>query len=1586
MKHLGLLLVVTILSFSANLVRAQVGNDNPTGPSGVFNGNVNTACSYDPYTGNASRSVVDLSMAGGVGSYPLTFARTSNSRYQASQSYQFGGAGGWRHSYTWEIDDSDILDESQYSPVTSYSVHFPDGRTINFGLSDGDIYFRGGPGIRERFQPRGVGNLAYLILPDGGKVEFLATLRNLWDSDTSTWRHYFSYRAQAIIDPSGLRTTFTYNSDGSLNTIQEPAGRWIQLVYVTTSWITSHGRDKVIHHITGSDGRQVFYNYSIASFAPGSATYTRLDNVVYPSDPGLSAPTAYYSYQAPNVPDYWSGYDGYPLLSTASDPMYAGPMKNISYTYATSNNADGSSPVVGQILSENSGATGQPVSSLTVYGNTRTDTRGDGPSRTFTYLSAFLQSDTDFYNVAESFHYDANGYTDQITDRNQHTTTLQRNPLNGNVTRVTFPSTPGDTPSGTPQGTIVFTYGGSGSLDPNNSDANNPYYLFSVEDEAHNVTKYWRTPNKRIEHIDYPDTGYEAFTYNSFGQPLTHQLRTGGAESFSYTTSGLLETYRGPDHASGNPTTRYQYGGLNTVSGETYAPGAYLGDPTYTTSRDYNARGQLTVTTLPTDPVDGIRHTIVNAYNPNNDGTLSSVTDPLGHVTSYTYDDYKRLRTATTPQRFSGDTTPRTTYLSYDTNQGTGDDYTHTDANVTRLTLPSGKLARISYDPNFRKSFVTASAADGVTDASTTGFIYDYAGNLTTVKRPDPSTGQASSSRATNFNYDERNRLYSTTDAINPATTRTYDAGGRLSSEQRPNGQTITYDSYDAMNRVLQQTVGQYPSPNAVTINTYWPSGLLHTMRDPNQNVYTYVYDLLGRKTSVTYPPDSGYVTRSDSYTYDAVTGNLVTHTNRAGNIQTFTFDNLNRQTHFEWNDGSTPWQNTVYDAASRVKQVINTFATVNFDYLDDNLLNSQREITASNDHTNTYTYDADGNRASITYPSTYQFQHNYNGRNQPGSIVLPNYGTVASYAYDRAGNRQQRSLHNQTVTDYAPVDALDRSSWVRHTFTGGQTAQFDYAFDEVNRLKYEQRDSGTADGYSYDKAGQIIGMIWNGTFSSGTVNGPTLPLSYDAAGNRTGTWGIISYSANHLNEYTEVDGSPITSDAKGNLESYNGWTYTYDAQNRLQYAVNGGTTLQFWYDGLNRQIVRYMNVNGAVTITRSVWDGWNLIEERDQNDSPVEFYLHGARTDELVARFGGAYGTTWYCQDGRGNTSHLVGDGNEVLERYKYGLAGEPQIFDPSGNARSQSAWDNRFLFQGREYLKETGLYDYRNRFYLFGLGRFLQPDPTGFAGDPSNLYRYCGGDPVNRSDASGLGPKIPLQKERGGAEGVADRITVSDTLPDFGLEWRDVNSLGGLGNLTQGGGRGTGDGGGFTLTRSLDSNQVGRVRQAQTPRSTQGFWTSPDGLPTGSAWVALIEVLAAIEEGPEAGVKVYQWAEVNIFNEILDQGGAIGFSKFDQVSFHGLGTFSATNDGSDIFFKGHVWSAVLGEDFAIDYRFWVNLSPLNNSAFIIGIHDAYPSYMVNVNGTPIYYFHEQGGPIGGPILLASPFSPIFGWASARW
>ena len=55
-------------------------------------------------------------------------------------------------------------------------------------------------------------------------------------------------------------------------------------------------------------------------------------------------------------------------------------------------------------------------------------------------------------------------------------------------------------------------------------------------------------------------------------------------------------------------------------------------------------------------------------------------------------------------------------------------------------------------------------------------------------------------------------------------------------------------------------------------------------------------------------------------------------------------------------------------------------------------------------------------------------------------------------------------------------------------------------------------------------------------------------------------------------------------------------------------------------------------------------------------------------------------------------------------------------------------------------QWIPELGIYDYRHRMYHPSLGRFLQTDPTGFDAGNMNLFRYCGDDPVDRSDPTGL------------------------------------------------------------------------------------------------------------------------------------------------------------------------------------------------------------------------------------------------------
>jgi RHS repeat-associated protein len=110
-----------------------------------------------------------------------------------------------------------------------------------------------------------------------------------------------------------------------------------------------------------------------------------------------------------------------------------------------------------------------------------------------------------------------------------------------------------------------------------------------------------------------------------------------------------------------------------------------------------------------------------------------------------------------------------------------------------------------------------------------------------------------------------------------------------------------------------------------------------------------------------------------------------------------------------------------------------------------------------------------------------------------------------------------------------------------------------------------------------------------------------------------------------------------------------------------------------------------------------------------------------------------------YYYFDGLGSVVAISDDGGQMTERYEYDVFGEPSIYSPSGEPRETSNVNNPYMFTGRNYDTETGLYYYRARYYSPKIGRFLQTDPIGYAG-VLNFYSYCGNNPLNWIDPWGL------------------------------------------------------------------------------------------------------------------------------------------------------------------------------------------------------------------------------------------------------
>ena len=130
--------------------------------------------------------------------------------------------------------------------------------------------------------------------------------------------------------------------------------------------------------------------------------------------------------------------------------------------------------------------------------------------------------------------------------------------------------------------------------------------------------------------------------------------------------------------------------------------------------------------------------------------------------------------------------------------------------------------------------------------------------------------------------------------------------------------------------------------------------------------------------------------------------------------------------------------------------------------------------------------------------------------------------------------------------------------------------------------------------------------------------------------------------------------------------------------------------------------------------------------------------YVYGPGIDEPISMIAGA-NTYYYHFDGLGSVVALSNTYGNVAERYSYNVFGEPNIRGPSGEPRATSQYGNPYMFTGREYDSETGLYYYRARYYKPSIGRFLQVDPIGYAGG-LNLYTYVDNNPLNWVDPWGL------------------------------------------------------------------------------------------------------------------------------------------------------------------------------------------------------------------------------------------------------
>jgi RHS repeat-associated protein len=104
------------------------------------------------------------------------------------------------------------------------------------------------------------------------------------------------------------------------------------------------------------------------------------------------------------------------------------------------------------------------------------------------------------------------------------------------------------------------------------------------------------------------------------------------------------------------------------------------------------------------------------------------------------------------------------------------------------------------------------------------------------------------------------------------------------------------------------------------------------------------------------------------------------------------------------------------------------------------------------------------------------------------------------------------------------------------------------------------------------------------------------------------------------------------------------------------------------------------------------------------------------------------------------GNVIALVDPSNqEIAESYAFTAFGQETIYHSSGKMIEKSALGNPWRFSDKRVDEETGLVFFGARYYDPEVGRWITPDPLGYADGP-NLYAYVHNNPINSFDRFGF------------------------------------------------------------------------------------------------------------------------------------------------------------------------------------------------------------------------------------------------------
>jgi len=689
----------------------------------------------------------------------------------------------------------------------------------------------------------------------------------------------------------------------------------------------------------------------------------------------------------------------------------------------------------------------------------------------------------------------------------------------------------------------------------------------------------WRFAlNAGVYTITSPAWAYGSLSQDSTSHQYTLTLPEGTKKTFNGTgyLSQIIDrngnttslTYDSSNHITqvtdaANRTLTFAYGGSGNPNQV-----ATISDPAGTIATyQYDASSRLTNVTY-------ADNSQLN-YGYDSNSLITQVTDSLGKVLeAHTYDSQRR---GLTSQKANGIELVTVSYPEPGKTHvvdslGNTSDYFYTVVGETHaLTHTYGSTcASCSYSGGTLMTFDSSLNVNSRFDPNGHPTVYTYDANGNVLTRSTLMNTTQNGVIETlhwitwTYTYNSFNQVTSVTDPLGHTTTNGYDGNGNLFSVTTPSPDGSTPASVTTFGYDTHAQLTTITDPlNHVTTLAYYPTGLLHTITDAQNNVTTYAYDARGNRTSVVDAAN-----QTTLFQYDA--GNRLTQiTNPDQSIVKFAYDTRGRRS--SATDGNNKVTTYAYDDGDRLTSVTDAGTNVTqYGYDTESHLTS---IADANQHATGFQYDSFGRVTQTTFPST----------------------LVETYHYDNVGNLTSKTDRNNQTIQYAydPVNRLVKKTYPDSTHVI-------YTYDDADRLTQVQDPTGTY-GLVFDNMGRLKQTTTS--YSSGPTGPYSLAYGYDAASNRTSLTlpdsSTDGYQYDTLNRLTTITDSVAGAFTFGydalsrrtQLTRPNtlATTYAYDSVSNLQSVLHklGVNTLDgasYTYDSAGNRKSKTNLMNGAVS------------------------------------------------------------------------------------------------------------------------------------------------------------------------------------------------------------------------------------------------------------------------------------------------------------------------------------------------------------------------------------------------------------------